>query len=158
MPETCGHDSADGVDQNSGPDKVWRCLVCGLLYRSLEDEQGISHVIPLSAAEASLVRLDGDWGLSAPTVLEPDADLVMVVDTHNTAHVLLPKEERTVRARTLCLQPLAGMATLYDLLDSLAAPWSLLTNRQYRAWPPWPCQTCVSRAQGGEGSDREESD
>ncbi len=30
---TCEHDSADGVDQAPfGPDKVWRCNQCGVLF------------------------------------------------------------------------------------------------------------------------------
>lgn len=46
MPETdCPHLSLNGVDQGDGPDKVWRCEMCGGLYRSVTDERGISHFI-----------------------------------------------------------------------------------------------------------------
>jgi hypothetical protein len=40
----CDHPSASGVDQApSGPDKVWRCDVCGWLYRSIPVDGGRRH-------------------------------------------------------------------------------------------------------------------
>ena len=36
----CRHDSASGVDDDDGPDKVWRCDHCGLLWR--EDGQAVT--------------------------------------------------------------------------------------------------------------------
>lgn len=44
-PMTCGHDSATGVDQDFGPDKVWRCDACGWLYRTVT-EDGITRRVP----------------------------------------------------------------------------------------------------------------
>src|SRR6266478_4037179 len=85
----------------------------------------------------------GDVGQVVGMKTPPD-DLVMVVDSSNCAHVLKPRGTREVFRPAVCesrLDDLAGFDD--DLLDLLAAPWSLLTNRQYRAWPPWPCQGCL---------------
>lgn len=32
-PSDCSHDSASGIDMTAGPDKVWRCDLCGWLHR-----------------------------------------------------------------------------------------------------------------------------
>lgn len=44
----CDHPSATGIDQATGPEKVWRCDVCGWLYRSVRDETGIDHMVAVS--------------------------------------------------------------------------------------------------------------
>lgn len=76
-------------------------------------------------------------------VLYPPGELVMVVDDHNTGHALRPAEERGVfRDVTVCGLGAPDLRLPLDMLDLLSAPWELLTNRQYRAWAPWPCQTC----------------
>ena len=74
---------------------------------------------------------------------EPHGDLVMCVDRHNTAHVLRPLDDRPVLTPTICGCERFDLGAVYDLLETLSAPWHLLTNPQYRAWPPWPCQTCL---------------
>lgn len=74
--------------------------------------------------------------------LEPPADLVMFVDRNNTAHVLAPDDPR-FGVHTLCGGQRHDIGALRDVWDTLAAPWSLLTDPTYRAWPPWPCQTCT---------------
>lgn len=101
------------------------------------------------------VACDECQGTGKRVVIDPPADLVMVVDRSNTAHVLLPADERPVFRPTLCGSEMYDLAALHDLLDTLAAPWSLLMDRHYRAWPPWPCQTCVARQIGrGERPSR----
>lgn len=80
------------------------------------------------------------------SVLTPPDDLVMVVDDRNTAHVLRPAGDRPVFHPTICGGQYNDLAALHQFLDTLSAPWSLLTDRTYRAWPPWPCQTCVGLA------------
>lgn len=77
--------------------------------------------------------------------MEPPADLVMIVDRYNTAHVLVPDPPNRAEP-TLCGGTRYDLLALSEFWDILAAPWSLLTDRQYRAWPPWPCQTCTGRA------------
>lgn len=77
-------------------------------------------------------------------VLYPPADLVMIVDRYNTAHVLLPLSECPVFRPTLCGSEKYDLAAIpHDVQEILAARWDLLNDRQYRAWPPWPCQTCT---------------
>lgn len=74
----------------------------------------------------------------------PQDDLVMIVDRSNVAHVLLPRDDRPIFTPTICghrMDDLAGIP--HDVQDVLAAEWGLLTNPQYRAWPPWPCQGCM---------------
>ena len=52
--DACEHYSASGIDQNSGPDKVWRCDACGWLYRSVPVEGMPSYVrVLVSAKRAS---------------------------------------------------------------------------------------------------------
>jgi hypothetical protein len=38
----CEHHSASGIDQESGPDKIWRCDACGFLFRCVLDGEGIT--------------------------------------------------------------------------------------------------------------------
>lgn len=40
----CHHESSSGIDQNEGPDKVWRCDGCGWLHR-IETLDGISYEV-----------------------------------------------------------------------------------------------------------------
>lgn len=79
-------------------------------------------------------------------VLRPPADLVMLVDRYNTAHVLDHDPHRVLEP-TLCRGRRNDLVAMRDLWDTLAQPYGLLCDPTFRAWPPWPCQTCVSRAQ-----------
>ncbi len=85
----------------------------------------------------SVIRTDDDlW--------EPSGDVVLICDARNTAHVLRPLKGRPIFAPTICGHRMDDLAAIpHDVQELLAAPWSLLTDRQYRAWPPWPCQRCM---------------
>ena len=49
---TCGHDSLDGVDQEEGPDKVWRCLSgCDGLFRFVQTASGASRLEPVALGD-----------------------------------------------------------------------------------------------------------
>lgn len=41
--DACEHLSATGVDQATGPNKVWRCDSCGWLFRSVVDSAGFTR-------------------------------------------------------------------------------------------------------------------
>lgn len=96
---------------------------------------------PAGADLEGAVSALADACLAAP-VLEPDPDLVMLCDTNNVAHVLRAPDERSPFAVTLCGSPCPRWQL--DLLETLSATWTLLNDRQYRAWPPWPCQSCLA--------------
>lgn len=49
-PFTCDHPSASGVDDAPfGDTKVWRCDVCGVLYRSVRVEGSLRRIAPIEA-------------------------------------------------------------------------------------------------------------
>lgn len=50
-PPPCPHDSLDGIDQEWGPDKVWRCCACEGLFRRVDNGDGTSHLVAVSGGD-----------------------------------------------------------------------------------------------------------
>lgn len=38
----CEHLSSSGIDQNEGPDKIWRCHACGWLHTCVTGDDGLT--------------------------------------------------------------------------------------------------------------------
>jgi hypothetical protein len=47
LADHCEHDSATGIDQSDGPDKVYACDNCGWLYRSVLQTNGSHRMVGL---------------------------------------------------------------------------------------------------------------
>lgn len=80
--DPCEHPSASGIDQTTGPGKVWRCDGCGWLHRMVPGAGGTSRMV---AADPRLFDVEGVYlsnralGRFADEVLaDLDDDVVLV--------------------------------------------------------------------------------